>query len=240
MKYAYKPKSNYEKFGIKIYNLLVENFPQTFFVGGMVRDLLLNKKIIDIDISTSALPNEVAFLLNKNKIKYSDIYKKFGTILAISNNFKIEITSFRKELYFSSRYPKIKFVKNLKSDAFRRDFTINSLYLSVKNKEIIDPFKGIEDIKLKRLCLIGNKIKKISNDPLRIIRALRLALHLNFKLEESSWLLIKNNLFLINTITHKKINTEINKLKKLKNKILLKKIIYEEKSLDSVNKKFYY
>ena len=82
-----------------MYLALVENFPQTFFVGGMVRDLLLKRKIWDIDIATSAKPNEVINFLKINHIPFNDINIKFGVITAIKNKYKIEIASFRKETY---------------------------------------------------------------------------------------------------------------------------------------------
>ncbi len=240
MKYKYKPNSKLEHFGLRVYLALVENFPQTFFVGGMVRDLLLKRKIWDIDIATSAKPNEVINFLKINHIPFNDINIKFGVITAIKNKYKIEIASFRKETYGLTRYPKVKFTKSLSKDALRRDFTINSLYLSIKKQEIIDPFQGIKDIKLKQLRFIGSSFKKITKDPLRIIRALRFALQLNFRIEKHSWLAIKNNFTLIKKLTEKKKISEVNKLKSSKIKNLLKNIISCKKPLDSIEKKFYH
>src|SRR5258708_33190499 len=92
MKINFKPKNNLEKFGWRVYAMLVENFPQTFFVGGTVRDLLLYDNAADIDIATSATPNEVIGILNKNRINFDERGKKFGVITARKKNMPVAIT----------------------------------------------------------------------------------------------------------------------------------------------------
>ena len=223
MQINYFPKNNLEKFGAKVYSALVENFSQTFFVGGMVRDLLLNIPIHDIDITTSAKPEEVIKILNKYKIKYSDEFKNFGNITAMFKNYKIEITTFRKDIKGESRYPKVIFTNSYEQDSNRRDFTINSLYLSLKNNTILDPQKGLIDFKNKIIRFIGKPQVKIKQDPLRILRALRFALVLNFKIENRTMLAIQNNYSDIKKLTKTKIEKEINKIKNKK----MQKIIFE-------------
>lgn len=214
----YHPKTTLKKFGEKIFNLLVDNFPQTFFVGGMVRDLLLNKKIIDIDIATKARPEEVMKILADGDIKFNSSHKQFGVIIAKNGRNNIEITTFRKDTYKGSRYPKITFANDPKTDSQRRDFTINALYLSPKSNTILDFHKGLKDIGGRQIKFIGQPSKRIKEDPLRIIRALRFALQLNFKIETKTFYAIKNNFNLINTLTESKKNFEIKKLKSKKQK----------------------
>jgi tRNA nucleotidyltransferase (CCA-adding enzyme) len=221
-----------EKFGHKIFFLLVENFPQSFFVGGMVRDSLLGRKITDIDIATSARPQEVAFLLREHQIIYDEAYAAFGVIVARQESYAVEIASFRKEAYGSSRYPKISYTKEVKADAARRDFTVNALYLQPKSNKILDYFGGQKDIKNQLVRFIGNPKKRIQEDPLRIIRALRFCLQLNFKLEQKTKLAIKNNFNLIKTLTNSKLEKEIRKLKNKKQETILQKVINRPLALD--------
>jgi tRNA nucleotidyltransferase/poly(A) polymerase len=208
----YQPNSKLEKFGAKVFNLLVENFPQTFYVGGMVRDTLLHLKVADIDIATQATPLEVSNLLAEKNISHDNLFHRFGVVAAKKDSYKIEVATFRKDLAGESRYPKINFVKTAKQDSNRRDFTINALYLSPKDGKILDFHNGLEDLKLKKIRFIGNPEKRIKEDPLRIIRALRFKQTHNFKLETNTKTAIKNNFFLVKTLTKSKINKELNKI----------------------------
>lgn len=233
MDFNYFPKNKYEKFGVKVFSVLVENFSQTFFVGGMVRDLLLNKSVIDIDIATSARPEEVIQILKSNKINYIDAYAKYGAVTAFSGSKKIEITTFRKDIQSTNRYPKVVFCKTYKEDAKRRDFTINSLYLSPKLHLILDPYKGLADINSRTIKFIGNPTNKILQDPLRIIRALRFALVLNFKIEKKSLQEINKHFSEINKLTKTKKENEILKLKNISKQKKLQEIIFGQNSLDN-------
>jgi len=231
-KFNYKPESNLEKFGEKVYSALVENFSQTFFVGGMVRDLLLQRSISDIDIATEAKPEQIIKILSSLGIIVVDENKRYGSITAKQGNLEAEITTFRKDLKSEDRYPEVKFVNNAREDSKRRDFSINSLYLSLKTNTILDFNKGLVDVKKRLIKFIGQPGKRIQQDPLRIIRALRLALILNFKLENNTKVAIKNNFLLINNLTKSKIKKEINKIKLPKQKNIIKKVINSPKLLD--------
>lgn len=213
MKYNFKPKSKLEKFGFFICNLLVENFSQTFYVGGMVRDLLLQKKVTDIDIATEATPDEVISLLNNHGIKTESAHKKFGNVLAKQGGLTVEITSLRKDLYSANRFPEVAFIKSAKIDSKRRDFTINSLYLSAKSGVLLDYYDGLLDLKNKIIKFIGKPSDRIKQDPLRIVRALRFAQMLNFKLDKNTKKSILNNLDLVQNLTETKISKEIFKVK---------------------------
>ena len=229
MKYNYQPKNKLEKFGVKVYSALVENFPQTFFVGGMVRDLLLHKPVTDIDIATEALPNQVENVLQKAGIEYSGKIKNFGIITAYKNKLAVEIATFRKEVYSASRYPKVRFITSAKKDSPRRDFTVNALYLSLKQAEIHDFQKGLPDLRKCILKFIGSPKKRIQEDPLRIVRALRFAMDLHFKIEKKSLEEIEKNFSSLATLTKSRIEREINKSK---NKKTLSKVINNPQTLD--------
>lgn len=206
-----KTKNKYEQEGLKIYFLLVENFSETYFVGGMVRDLLLTKKITDIDIAIKASPDMVISLLKNHGYNINTSSKKFGVVSAKVDSKLIEITSFRKETYEGNRYPKVILSNSLTIDSKRRDFTVNSLYFHAKSIKVVDPHKGLNDLGTKTLRLIGNPITKLKEDPLRIVRAYRFAKQLNFKLESKTKEALTNNINLVNNLTQTKLISEINK-----------------------------
>lgn len=232
MKLNYKPKSNLEKFGDKVFNLLVDNFPQTFYVGGMVRDLLLLRRITDVDITTKATPDEVIKILTNAGICVETKHRQFGVVVAKKLNYLVEIATFRKDSYNKNRYPKITFAATPKQDSRRRDFTVNALYLSPKAGKILDFHRGLKDLKLKDLKFIGNPEKRIHEDPLRIIRAMRFAKILNFKLNIEAEKAIKNNSYLIQTLTNSRIKNEIKKIKKQNHKKFILKELGKQKMLD--------
>ncbi|MEK7617769.1 MAG: hypothetical protein AAB410_01355 [Patescibacteria group bacterium] len=232
MKKAFQPKSGLEKFGFFIYERLVENFPRTYFVGGTVRDFLLGNKITDIDIATSATPSQSAEILKKYFIECNLGYQAMGVVIATGKPYAATVATFRKDLKSVSRYPKIKFVKSPKEDSIRRDFTINSLYFSPKTNKIFDFHGGLADLKKKRIKFIGQAEKRIKEDPLRILRAMRFALNLNFQLDPRAKKIIKKSFALTKQLTNNKIKNEMNKLKNLPLKKIVNSIISNPKLLD--------
>lgn len=229
----YKPTTQLEKFGQKVYSFVVENFSSTYFVGGMVRDLLLHRNVTDIDIATSATPSEVVKILTAKGITINDSHKQFGNIIATQGKLKIQVTTFRKDLAGASRYHTILYVKTPKADSQRRDFTINALYLRPKSRAILDFYNGFSDLKSGIIRFIGAPEKRIKQDPLRIIRALRFALILKFRLETKTKIAIKNNFQLINKLTRTKTRKEILKIKNLKTQKILQLVINKPELLDN-------
>lgn len=225
--------TNLGNFSQKILNLLVENFQQSFFVGGMVRDLLLNKKVYDVDIATSARPEQVIMVLKKAGINFDSSYQNYGNITAKQGSTKVEITTFRKDGKSKNRYPKIEFITDAYADSKRRDFTINSLYLSTKLKIIYDFQGGINDIINKQVRFIGNPYARITEDPLRILRAIRFCLVLKLNLDKKSKTEIINNFHETKKLTSNKIKKEILKIKKINTRKIFNKIITDEKNLDN-------
>ena len=165
---------------IKILNILENNGYKAYIVGGYVRDKILGIESNDIDIITNAKPDELNKIFNK---KFSNNY---GCIILPYNGYEFEITTFRKEFYKDNdRRPyKIEYINDLKEDLIRRDFTINSICIDT-NEDYIDLLSGINDINNKVIRVISDSDKKIYDDPLRILRAIRFASIYDFDLDNN-------------------------------------------------------
>lgn len=214
-----------------------KTFRKLFLLGAWFVIFYL-KKNKDIDIATEAKPEEILCLLKKNNIAFDSKNKNFGIVLAKQGSLVAEIATFRKETYTGSRYPKIQFITNTKQDSHRRDFSINALYLSPKTNRILDFHKGLADIKFKTLKFIGNPQKRIKEDPLRILRALRFIYDLNLNFSSKTKKTIEKNLLLLKFLTKSRIKKEIFIIKNKKIQNHVKKILIEGKSLDIIEKKF--
>ena len=221
MHYQYNPSSEKELFALRVYNILVENFSQTFFVGGMIRDLLLHKPVTDIDIATEVTPDTIIALLEQHSITLDDANKQFGITVAKNNDTEIEIATLRTDTYTGSRYPKVTFTTDVQQDSTRRDFTINSLYFKAKTGEILDFHNGVMDIENKVLRFIGDTLKRIEEDPLRIVRAYRFHFTLQFAFAPDTEIILQHNLHLLKNISAQRIETELQKCNnEVKNKIV--------------------
>ena len=165
---------------IKILNILENNGYKSYIVGGYVRDKILGIESNDIDIITNAKPDEL------NKIFNKECSNNYGCIILPYNGYNFEITTFRKEYYKDNdRRPyKIEYIYDLKEDLIRRDFTINSICID-KNENYVDLLNGINDINNKVISVIGDSDKKIYDDPLRILRAIRFASIYDFSLDDN-------------------------------------------------------
>lgn len=189
-----------------------------YLVGGTVRDYLLNKSLTDMDAVTDATPSDIKSFLDV-KTDYS--FERFGSVKLTFAGVKFDITTLREESsYEDSRHPnKIKFIKELSVDVKRRDFTLNGLYLN-KNLEVIDYVNGQKDLENKTLRMIGDPLKRINEDPLRIIRAIRFSLDMDLIFEESLEKCIKENIHLLEKLNIEKIKLDLRKMNcKDKNKI---------------------
>ena len=209
-----------ESSGIKIVKLLVRSGGQAFFVGGYVRDQLLGRKSDNLDIATSLTPDEVEKVLTKAKIKYKTPGKQFGTILILISGQKIEITTFRSEgRYSNKRHPdQVEFIRDYLQDAKRRDFTINALYFDPIGKKLYDPAKGINDLGLKLIRFVGDPRKRIDEDALRMLRGVRLAAQLGFKLEKNTFAAMKTRAKYVQQLNDNQIKKELGKILDSKNK----------------------
>lgn len=156
----------------KICKLLIENGSESRFIGGCVRDIILGKTPTDIDIATTLPPDKIEGILAANKIEFFTIGKDFGTITAILNKEKIEITTLRKDIKCDGRYAEVKFTDSWKEDASRRDFTINAISADIEGN-LYDYWGGINDLNNKSVKFIGDPEKRIQEDYLRILRFFR-------------------------------------------------------------------
>lgn len=183
---------------------------KAYLVGGFVRDSLLGIKSYDVDITTSAKPDEI--LETFKDFKTIELGKKFGTIKILYMDQEFEVTTFRKESgYSDKRHPdKILFTKDIRKDLKRRDFTINAM--AYRKNELIDPFGGRDDLDKKIIRAVGDPQKRIEEDALRSLRAVRFAAKLGFSLDYSLKKAIKNQAADIKDISAERIQDELNKI----------------------------
>ncbi|MDE6505760.1 MAG: CCA tRNA nucleotidyltransferase [Eubacterium sp.] len=197
----------------KLINILHENGFKAYVVGGCVRDYLLGKNAGDIDITTSAAPQQVESILQSESIKVVETGIKHGTVTAVLNGEPYEITTFRKDGdYKDSRRPEtVDFVTDIKEDLSRRDFTINAMAYN-HSEGIVDLFGGRADLNNKIIRAVGNADLRFKEDALRIMRALRFSSTLGFEIEESTKKAVFDNMHLLGNISSERIFTELTKL----------------------------
>lgn len=171
---------------------------KAYVVGGFVRDFYRNKENSDVDICTSAKPSDLKNIFGENLS-----LDQYGSLILNYNEHLYEITTFRRESrYLDNRHPtKVKFVNNLKTDLKRRDFTMNAICLT-SDFNYIDIFKGREDINHHLIRMIGKPEKRLKEDALRILRAIRFATTLDFDLEENLAIAIKQQGHLLNNLSY--------------------------------------
>ena len=162
---------------------------KAYVVGGYVRDYLRKIKTNDIDICTNARVKDLMEIFKDYKVTPLE----YGNILLETKDYLYEITTFRKDIdYINNRKPIIEYVDTLEEDITRRDFTVNSICMD-KDGKIIDLLNGKKDLNKKIIRTIGDPYFKIKQDSLRILRAIRFASCLNFKIEETLKTAIKEN-----------------------------------------------
>ena len=182
---------------------------EAYFVGGCVRDYLLNDEFSDIDITTNALPEEVKQIFRKS----IDTGIQHGTVTILVNGDNFEVTTFRTEDdYIDHRTPeKVEFVSDLKEDLDRRDFTINAMALD-SNGKLYDYHCGERDLRNKVIKTVNNPNERFFEDALRMLRAFRFSSKLGFEIEENTLKAIKNNAELIKFVSIERIVNEFRKL----------------------------
>ncbi len=189
----------------EILSKLEEHGFKAFIVGGYVRDYLLGIESCDVDITTSATPVEVCETL---KISSKE---NLGCITLKIDGMHIDITTLRKEKNYKDRHPEVTFIDDLEEDLRRRDFTINAICMD-KSKRIIDPLNGREALERRCIETIGNTETKLREDPLRMLRAIRLAAIYGFTLDETILEFIKTNRSLIKSLSYERKKTELDKI----------------------------
>ena len=169
---------------------LRENGFESLLAGGCVRDMILKRPAKDYDVVTSAQPRDIIRLFRRTLT----IGAHFGVVVVMINDQKVEVATFRSDVgYIDGRHPaKVKFA-GAAEDAARRDFTINGMFYDPVEDKVIDYVNGQEDLKKKIVRTIGNPDERFGEDYLRMLRAVRFAAQLDFKIEPQTWTAIGNS-----------------------------------------------
>ena len=209
---------------LEVLKKLNENGYEAYIVGGFVRDKLLNRKTNDIDICTSATPKEILEIFDN--VMVSDMH--YGNVVVAYKGYNFDITTFRKEIkYESNRKPvKIKYIKNIKKDLLRRDFTINTLCMN-SSGEIIDKLNISNDLEDKKLKTVGNPKYRIKEDSLRILRCIRFATLLDFEIEDKTKYYLSKYGYLLKNLSMNRKKEELDKIFLSKNKEKGRKLLIE-------------
>ena len=204
-----------EKFPIEKIFKSISEFSDTSeirYVGGCVRKIINNEIVDDIDLATNLNPEQVIECLKKNNINYYETGINHGTLTAIINEKKFEITSLRKDVFTDGRHAKVQFSDNWHEDSSRRDFTINCIYSDIDGN-LFDPFNGKKDLENGKLNFIGDPETRIKEDYLRILRYIRFFLNYSnkehdFKIKK----IIKQNINGVINLSNERLIDELKKL----------------------------
>ncbi len=197
------------KNALAIVKTLHDQGQEAYFAGGSVRDLLLEKSISEIDIATSASPQEIEQLFPKT----IPVGKQFGVIVVVQDTNNYEVTTFRKEGdYVDGRHPTQVSFTDAQHDVERRDFTVNALFLNPFTEEVIDYVKGREDLERKLIRTVGPPKSRFQEDKLRLLRALRLACQLGFEIEQESYQQVKEHASQLTQVSWERIRDELLKI----------------------------
>ena len=201
------------------------------YVGGCVRKIINNEKVDDIDLATNLLPEQVCEVLKKKEINYYESGIDHGTITALIDNYKFEITTLRKDVSTDGRHAKVEFTNNWKDDASRRDFTINAIYSDAEGN-LFDPYNGKKDLEEGYINFIGDVNKRIQEDYLRILRYIRFFLNYSKQPHNSEILRkLKINIGGVSKLSKERLLNELKKIFKLGT---LEKLINEKLSLELI------
>lgn len=186
---------------------------ETYLVGGAIRDLILNREPKDYDISTAATPEEVRDVFGRRNARI--IGKRFRLVHFHQGHDIVEIATFRQapSPQAEDEPPRDNDYGTAKEDAWRRDFTVNALFYDPIKDVIIDHTNhGIADIKNKTVRVVGNPIERFEEDPVRMLRALKLVGQYGFKVEKESAKALQESLPLITQCSHSRLSLELEKI----------------------------
>src|SRR5579863_5149326 len=183
---------------------------QAYFVGGCVRDLLLNREPADYDVCTDARPDRVQELFPNSLA----VGAKFGVILVVENGAQVEVATFRSDIgYSDGRHPDhVVYSDSPQEDVRRRDFTINGLLMDSAAGEVLDFVEGRADLKAGIVRAIGDPRLRFSEDKLRMLRAVRFAARFGFQIEPATFAAIRELALQITQVSPERIREELTKL----------------------------
>lgn len=199
---------------LDLYKLFTSNNYELYVVGGCVRDSIMGKEIHDWDMCTDATPLEMIELFKKNNILYYTKGIEFGTIVAVLNWVDYEITTYREDSTYSDgrRPDEVSYVRDIRTDLSRRDFTINAIAMNPSTKELVDPFNGEDAIKERRLECVGKAIDRFNEDGLRLLRAIRFAVKYELEIEEKTKEAMHKSLSKLDRVAKERLTEEFRKL----------------------------
>ena len=184
------------------------------YVGGCVRKVIKKETVDDIDLATNLVPSEVCDALKKQNINFYETGIQHGTITAIIDDHKYEITSLRKDVSTDGRHAKVEFSSDWKEDAARRDFSINSIY-SDKHGNLFDPYNGKKDLESGNINFIGDSENRIKEDYLRILRYVRFFINYSNQSHDLNIIKkIKKNIGGVSKLSSERLLDEFKKLTK--------------------------
>lgn len=191
----------------KFNSVFEENGYELYVVGGAVRDYLLSLENHDYDFCTNALPQEVISIF-KNTIPTG---LKHGTVTVLFKGQSFEVTTYRTESdYTDSRHPdNVKFVRNLKEDLSRRDFTVNAFAANCRNGKIVDLYHGKRDLRKKIIRAIGKPEERFNEDALRIMRLARFSSKLGFTPDSNTLTAAKKLSYKVTNVSQERICEEL-------------------------------
>lgn len=209
-------KTDISNNALKVLNRLISAGFQAYLVGGSVRDLLLHKAPKDFDVATNATPNEIKNLFKNGRI----IGRRFKLVHILFHREIIEVATFRgHEAEDASQQTNEKGIivrdnayGSLDEDAWRRDFTINSLYYNIDDSSIVDFTSGVQDVENKLIRIIGDPSTRYTEDPVRMLRAVRFSAKLHFSLEEKTAAPFPEISHLITHVSNSRLFDEMTKL----------------------------
>lgn len=197
---------------VKLGKIFSDHGFEIYLVGGCVRDMFLQKTTKDLDFTTNAKPEQTSKILRSFCDDYWEIGKKFGTIGGIKDGMQIEVTTYRSDKYdHKTRKPEVIFGDSLEVDLSRRDFTINAMALKLPDVELVDPYGGLNDLSLKVIKTPIDPKISFSDDPLRMLRAVRFCASLGFQIEDNTAKAIIQKADTLTMISTERVNDELTK-----------------------------
>ncbi len=189
---------------------LRESGHEAYFVGGCVRDLLLNRTPADYDVTTDATPDRVQQLFPQTVA----VGAQFGVILVVTDEAQVEVATYRRDVgYTDGRHPdRVEFSRQAEHDVLRRDFTINGLLLDPRNGRVLDFVMGQEDLRTGVIRAIGDARQRFREDKLRMARAVRFAARFAYRIEEQTHVAIREFAPQIHQVSGERLRDELTKM----------------------------
>ncbi|HBN77228.1 MAG TPA: metal-dependent phosphohydrolase, partial [Planctomycetaceae bacterium] len=205
------PADPQRQFAIEIVNRLVEEGYEAYWAGGCVRDFLLGDKPKDYDVATNALPLDIRRIFGQRKTLA--VGESFGVIVVLGPSKEagmIEVATFRSDgNYLDGRHPESIEFCSAQEDAKRRDYTINGMFFDPRNNQVLDYVGGQEDLKAGRIRAIGNPVERMTEDKLRMLRAVRFTARFGFDLDEQTAQGIRRMASEIEVVSRERISQEL-------------------------------